>query len=159
MRVLLLIVFVFSLVSFFPAQSQKPGPVQAPSPPAPLNPAPDISGMYSFLHQGEFLQVTIEPEGAVSGFVARYGDSDSDKGTFLDHFFIQAGYDGHRLNFRTAMVHGVAYRFSGTVSRGRPADRSKEGYWMLTGTLTELRKSANGKTGTRSRAVEFKSLP
>ncbi len=47
----------------------------------------DYSGMYSFLRDGEFVQVTVEDQGRVTGFVSRYGDSESDRGVFLDHFF------------------------------------------------------------------------
>jgi len=32
-------------------------------------PTEDYSGMYSFLKDGEFIQITIEEKGAVSGFI------------------------------------------------------------------------------------------
>src|SRR5579864_4541378 len=56
-------------------------------------PAPDAkhgheySGMYTFLKEGEFVQVTLEDAGHVTGFVSRFGDGESDKGAFLDQFF------------------------------------------------------------------------
>src|SRR5580692_12886627 len=42
-------------------------------------PAADYSGMYSFLREGEFVQITVEDAGKVTGFVSRYGDSESDR--------------------------------------------------------------------------------
>ena len=55
---------------------------QAPQPSAPAA-APDISGMYTFLRDGEFVQ--IDRDGSqIDGFISRYGDSDSDRGAFLD---------------------------------------------------------------------------
>ena len=58
----------------------------APNPPAP-KPADDYSGMYSFLQDGEFVQLTVEDKGRVTGFISRYGDLESDRGEFLDLFF------------------------------------------------------------------------
>ena len=46
----------------------------------------DISGMYTFLREGEFLQLTLD-EGRLSGYLSRFGDSDSDKGQIVDQFF------------------------------------------------------------------------
>src|ERR1700688_3224050 len=45
------------------------------------------SGMYSFLDEGEFVQITVEDEGKVTGYVSRYGEGGSDKGVFVEHFF------------------------------------------------------------------------
>src|SRR6266849_4204871 len=61
---------------------------QKASPPAaPAVSTEDYSGMYTFLREGEFVQITVEDAGHVTGFVSRYGDLERDKGTFLDHFF------------------------------------------------------------------------
>ena len=51
--------------------------------------AEDISGMYSFLKEGEFLQITLEKD-AVTGYISRMGETDSDGGVFLDQFFAKA---------------------------------------------------------------------
>ena len=52
-------------------------------------PGSEYSGMYSFLKEGEFLQITLEKD-AVTGYISRMGDSDSDGGVFLDQFFAKA---------------------------------------------------------------------
>src|SRR5689334_1897624 len=49
----------------------------------------EISGMYTFLREGEFVQITVE-NGKLSGFVSRYGERDSDRDVFLDQFFSKA---------------------------------------------------------------------
>lgn len=125
----------------------------------PAQPAEDYSGMYSFLRDGEFVQLTIEDEARVTGFVSRFGDSDSDRGAFLDQFFKQAKLDGTKLSFTTATVHGVWYEFKGTIERGQGKTPSDEAYHLLRGTLTEYRTDADKKVTSKSREATFKSFP
>ncbi len=119
----------------------------------------DISGMYSFLREGEFVQVTVEDGNQVSGFVSRYGDSESDKGTFLDQFFSKASLEGMHLMFTTKPTHGVWFEFDGTVQRGPGKTPRDEGYRVLKGTLTQNSEDASKKASSKSRQVEFKSFP
>jgi hypothetical protein len=130
----------------------------APNPPAP-KPASDYSGMYSFLQDGEFVQVTVEEEGRVTGFISRYGDLDSDKGEFLDLFFKSGKLDGKSLIFTTQTVHGVWYEFKGTVERGSGKNPGDEAFYILKGTLTQNNTDADKKTSSKSRDVTFKSFP
>ena len=122
-------------------------------------PTEDYSGMYSFLRDGEFVQLTIEDEGRVTGFVSRFGDLESDRGAFLDQFFKQAKLDGTKLSFTTATVHGIWYEFKGTVERGQGKTLADEAYYVLKGTLTEYRTDADKKVTSKSREVAFKSFP
>jgi hypothetical protein len=117
------------------------------------------SGMYSFLKDGEFLQLTVEDGGSVTGFVSRYGDGDSDKGAFLDQFFKTAKLKGNKLNFTTEVVHGVAFDFQGSVERGEGKNPGDEAYFVLKGTLTENISDANKKLTSRPRPVVFKIFP
>lgn len=119
---------------------------------------PDISGMYSFLHDGEFVEVDID-EGGVTGFVSRYGEADSDRGAFLDHMFTMASLEGDKLTFTTRSVHGVSFEFKGTVERGDGKVPGSEAYYVLKGTLTQITLDQNKKATAQSRAVEFKSFP
>jgi len=130
----------------------------APSPPA-AKPANDYSGMYSFLQDGEFVQVTVEEEGRVTGFISRYGDLDSDKGEFLDLFFKSGKLDGKNLSFITQTVHGVWYEFKGTVERGSGKNPGDEAYYLLKGTLSQNTTDVDKKTSSKSRDVSFKSFP
>src|SRR5262249_27488469 len=68
---------------------------------------PDYSGMYEFLRDGEFVQLTIEDKGIVTGFISRFGDSESDKGVFMNQFFKSGTLEGEKLGFVTEPVHGT----------------------------------------------------
>ena len=122
-------------------------------------PGSEYSGMYSFLRDGEYVQITVEEKGKVSGFVSRYGDRDSDRGAFLDQFFKQGKLDGNKLTFSTVTVHGVWFDFQGTVEKGEGKKAEEEGAYVLKGTLTEYSTDAAEKTTSRSREVALKSFP
>lgn len=126
---------------------------------ASAKPAEDYSGMYTFLQDGEFVQVTVEEEGRVTGFVSRYGELESDRGAFLDQFFKQGKLEANKLNFTTETVHGVWYDFKGTIERGEGKNAGDEAYYVLKGTLTQYSTDANKKTSSKSREVAFKSFP
>src|SRR5260370_28939541 len=74
------------LMSQVRAQSSRPA---SPSTQQPVSVPKDekagqqYSGMYAFMREGEFVELTIENKGTVSGFVSRSGDGESDKGAFL----------------------------------------------------------------------------
>src|ERR1700741_2987066 len=121
--------------------------------------SPQYSGMYSFLKEGEFIQVTVEDAGRVTGFISRYGDLDSDKGAFLDQFFKTGKLEGTSLTFTTDVVHGTAYEFKGTVGRGEGKKPGGEAYYVLKGMLTERVTDVNQKTSSKSREVTFKAFP
>lgn len=135
-------------------QQQKP-PESSPSQSA----APNYSGMYSFLKDGEFLQVTVEDRGAVTGYISRYGDGESDKGEFLDQFFKNGKLDGTKLNFTTEIVHGVSFDFRGGFERGEGKNPGDEAYYVLKGTLTQNVSDADKKVRSQSREVLFKLFP
>lgn len=120
---------------------------------------PDYSGMYSFLRDGEFVQVSVEDQGRVTGFVSRFGDLESDKGQFLDQFFKTGKLDGNKLTFTTETVHGVWYEFAGTIGRGPGKSPGDEAYYVLNGKLTEYSTDSNKKVSSKSRAVAFRQFP
>ncbi|HEX9110464.1 MAG TPA: hypothetical protein VF845_03225 [Terriglobales bacterium] len=122
-------------------------------------PGSEYSGMYSFLRDGEFVQVTVEDQGRVTGFVSRYGDLESDRGAFLDHFFKQGKLEGNKLAFTTEAVHGVWFEFRGSVERGEGKKSGDEAYYVLKGTLAENSTDAAKKTSSRAREVTLKSFP
>jgi hypothetical protein len=122
-------------------------------------PAQELSGMYSFLKEGEFVQITVEDQGQVTGFVSRYGDGDSDKGAFLDQFFKNAKLDGEKLVFTTEVVHGVWFDFKGRVERGAGKNPGDEAYYVLKGALTESSTDANKKVTAHSQQITMKMFP
>ena len=151
-RILVTVIFVSVWLPFAAGQQDaSPKPVQPAGSP--------YSGMYSFLKEGEFVQVTVEDAGRVTGFISRYGDLDSDKGAFLDQFFKTGKLEGTTLTFTTTVVHGLSYEFKGNIERGEGKKPGDEAYYVLKGTLTEHLTDANQKTSTRSREVLFKSFP
>jgi hypothetical protein len=115
--------------------------------------------MYTFLKEGEFVQVTVEDTGHVTGFVSRFGDGESDKGAFLDQFFKTGQLDGNKLSFTTEIVHGVFFDFKGTVERGEGKNPGDEAYFVLRGLLTENKSDANKTVTSHSRDVLFKMFP
>ena len=118
----------------------------------------DPSGMYTFLRDGEFVQLTLE-DGKISGYISRFGDSDSDKGTFIDQFFDKATLDGDRLSFTTKTVHGTWYEFVGVLTKVAGKQPAQEGYRAMKGTLIQHATDANKADKPRQREVEFKSFP
>ncbi len=152
-------VAVFVLWMAVIGAGQKPGqnPPAVPAPGAGNPAAEDISGMYSFLKDGEFVQINLEHAG-VTGFVSAHGDLESDRGVFLDYFFSSASVQGHDVAFATKPVHGVSFEFKGRFDRGKAKDKTEDGYYLLRGTLTEFTTDAARKTTSRSREVEFKLL-
>jgi hypothetical protein len=119
----------------------------------------EYSGMYTFLKEGEFVQLTVEDEGHVTGFISRYGDGDSDKGAFLNQFFKTGKLTGNNLTFTTETKHGVSFDFKGEVERGEGKAPGDEAYYVLRGTLTENSSDANKKVTSHSREVAFKQFP
>ena len=141
------------------SQSASPSTQQPPSVPKDAKAGQQYSGMYAFLKEGEFVQVTIENEGRVTGFISRYGEGESDKGAFLDLFFKSGTLEGSKLSFTTETVHAVSFEFQGTVERGEGKNPGDEGYYVLKGTLTEKSGDASKKISSRSREVTFKMFP
>jgi hypothetical protein len=129
---------------------------QSPSPNAV---GKDVSGMYEFLREGEFLELTVEDEGRVTGFISRYQDLESDHGAFLDHFLEQGKLQSSQLSFRTETVQGVWYEFKGAVDRGPGKSVGDEGYYVLKGALTEHKGEPDGKSAAKPRQVSLKSFP
>ena len=147
------ILLCLALVGY--AQQPSKSPVPPPQSPAATD---DVSGMYSFEKEGEFVQITVEESG-VSGFVSRYGDSEDDKGKFLDQFFSKASLKDKHLTFTTKKVHGVWFDFDGMVNQGSGKTPHDEGYRVIRGTLTESSNNADNKVVSKSREIEMKSFP
>lgn len=135
------------------AKSAQEDPASAIAPHA----AEDISGMYSFLKDGEFIQITLEKT-VVTGYISRQGESDTDHGVFLDQFFDRADVQGHAVSFITKPLHSMWYEFKGKFDRGPAKAKTDDGYYVLRGTLKEFTTNADKSVSQRSREVEFKLL-
>lgn len=120
-------------------------------------PAEDFSGMYSFLKEGEFVQINLEKAG-ITGYISRMGDSESDRGVFLDQFFDKAQVQGHEVSFVTRPLHSIWYEFKGKFERGPAKSKADDGYYVLRGTLKECSLDESKKPVSHAREVELKSL-
>jgi hypothetical protein len=120
---------------------------------------PSYSGTYSFLKEGEFVQITVEEAGKVTGFISRYGEADNEKDAFLDHFFKEGKLTGDNLTFSTQTVHSVWFDFKGAFERGPGKNPGDEAYYVLKGILTRSSTDANKKTSSTPIEVAFKSFP
>jgi hypothetical protein len=126
--------------------------------------ASTFSGEYEFLREGQLLQLTIQPgeTGAqknVTGFVSRQGDSDSDRGTVLDHWIHGGTLLGSELQFRTSTIHGVWFEFQGSIIRGAALTRHEKGYYMIRGKLIRHVSDRDRKESAESREVTLNLLP
>jgi hypothetical protein len=120
-------------------------------------PAEDYSGMYSFLQEGEFVQINVEEGNRLTGFISRY--SDGEKALFVDHFFEKAELHDRDIRFSTRKVHGVWFDFKGTIARGPGKTRDAEAYYVIEGKLTEYRSDANQAVTAKQREITFRSFP
>lgn len=129
------------------------------APPAESKGPQAYSGMYSFLKEGEFVQLTVEDDGRVTGFISRFGNQESDKGAFLDQFFKTGKLEGNNLSFTTDVVHGSSFEFKGTVERGDGKKPGDEAYFVLKGTLAQNDNDVNKKATSHSQEVILKMFP
>jgi len=132
---------------------------------APLG---DFTGRYSFIREGEEVQLTLSPAPApetdwskpmeVSGYISRLGDTETDKDQFMDLFFKSGSLEGNKIKFVTRAVHGISYEFDGKIARGEAKSWAKDGYYIVTGKLTEHTTDAKAKVKSRTRDITMKSL-
>ncbi len=139
------------------------GSAQRPAEPEPQL-SGDITGLYSFVHEGEFVQIEVD-DGKITGLVSRFKDENPAKAEFVDQYFEQAKLEGSTLTFRTKPADGVWFEFSGKVERGPAKTPSEEGYWIVKGTLAERHTSANKHTSAdekdagKVRELTLRSFP
>jgi hypothetical protein len=123
--------------------------------PAPGDSVGDISGMYTFLREGEFVQLTLNGS-VLSGFISRFADDKQE--SFVDQFFSKASWNNGELTFETRKAAGVWYEFKGAAKQTPGKTAQQEGFLVLAGTLTEHAPGADGKDVAQTRSVEFQSF-
>jgi hypothetical protein len=141
------------------SKAAAPNSAKPASPRTETQPGREYSGMYSFLKDGEFVQITVEDEGSVTGFLSRYGEADADKGAFLEQYFRSGKLSGNKITFTTDTVQSEWFEFKGTVERGEGKSPEDEAYYILKGTLIDNTSDGAKKVSTHSQAVEFKRFP
>ena len=113
--------------------------------------APNVFGLGVRRQLGERTRVT--------GFISRFGDSESDKGVFMNQFFKSGKLEDSKLSFTTDNVHGVWFEFAGAATRGPGKKPDEDAYYLLRGTLTRFSTDADKKTTSQINTVEFRSFP
>ena len=135
-----------------------PSNTAKPAASAPAATVGDFSGTYTFLRDGEDLQINVQ-NGKLDGFITRYGESEADKAVQLQHFIEKSSLAGDQVSFTSSKIHGVWFEFKGKVKRGDGKTAANEGYYILEGTITRYETGADKKTTGKSREVAFRSLP
>jgi hypothetical protein len=97
----------------------------------------DASGEYILGQPGEVIQIILEQQGHLTGYISIFGDHDSDRGTPLTFLFQHTAVSGEQVRFETGIVHGVWYGFRGMIVRGAAKSHAEEGYYHLTGSMEE----------------------
>lgn len=97
----------------------------------------EASGEYLLGQPGEVIEIILEPQGRLTGYISVFGNRDSDRGTPLTFLFHHTSVAGEQFSFETATVHGVWYSFSGSIRKGEVQSRAEEGFYRLTGTMEE----------------------
>jgi hypothetical protein len=118
-----------------------------------------FSNTYTFLGADEDLQLSVVQGNILLGYVNTHGVGDTDRHLLLAMFFQKGTIDGDQIYFITKPVHGLRYEFKGRIGRGTAKSPLEEGYFQITGTLTEHLADADGKVTSRDRQVTFKSMP
>jgi len=118
-------------------------------------PADDYSGMYSFLQEGEFVEISVDEGNRVTGFISSFGDAD--KANFVDYFFDKAELHDHDIRFSTRKIQGTWFEFHGAISRGPGKNRDAEAYYVIKGTLTQ--HTSNGRPEAKTTDVTLRSFP
>jgi len=151
--------FALALASFGQGSQLQPDPKSS----ATRDPTA-LSGEYEFLHQGEILQLTIQPDDSsadkkVTGFISRHGELESDRGTPLDHFIAEGILRGDQLEFRTGTIHGVWFEFKGSIKHGPGRSPAERGYFVVEGKLTQHVLDRDRHESAQSRQVTLNSMP
>src|SRR6266404_3172146 len=118
-----------------------------------------VSNTYTFLGEDEDLQLSAVPGNILLGYVNTHGVGDTDRHLLLAMFFQKGTIDGDQVYFITKPVHGLRYEFKGKILRGPAKTSAEEGYFQISGTLTQHLADKEGKVASHSREVTFKSMP
>ena len=109
---------------------------------------PEAQGTYPWDKLGGQIELYFE-DGKLHGYMTDHMDPDPHVAP-VTFDFATTHVDGHAVKFRTRVVHGIFYSFSGHLERGLAANAALSGYYLLTGTLTQHGGDADGLVRTVS---------
>jgi hypothetical protein len=119
----------------------------------------DFANSYTFLGEDEELQLSTVPGNILLGYVSTHGVGDTDRHLLLAMFFQKGTINGDEIYFITKPVHGLRYEFKGKIERGTAKSPAEEGYFQITGKLTQHLANDEGKVTSSDRQVTFRSMP
>ena len=114
---------------------------------------PEAEGRYAWGGNRSEIELYFE-QGKLFGYMLQHLDPDP-HASAVTFDFTSTHIDGHRLEWATRQVHGVAYSFIGRLERGAAPGTSVAGYYLLIGTITQHGGGADGLTS----AVSLKREP
>jgi hypothetical protein len=91
-------------------------------------------GEYRWGEPGEVIELYVE-DGALRGYMTRRSERRDAGSSPMTFAFTKAGTSGATLSFTTRQIHGDWYSFEGHAVRGPAASPSRDGYYLLEGTL------------------------
>jgi hypothetical protein len=112
------------------------GDVRSPkNPQVPSTLPSEASGEYLLGKPGDVIEIILDSNG-LTGYMSLIGRTDRDKDAALTYLFDDTELNAKTLRFTTRPVHGKSYIFEGTIVRGPSPTKTKDGYYLLKGTLT-----------------------
>jgi hypothetical protein len=122
-----------------------PTPVQATG---HTNLPPAAEGQYPWDKLGGEIEVYFE-NGQLHGYMTEHMDPNQHASP-VTFDFATTHVDAHAVEWRTRVVHGTSYSFTGHLERGLVPSPSLPGYYVLAGTLTQHGGDADGFVRTVS---------
>src|SRR3954462_13937569 len=112
-----------------------------------------VSNSYTFIGEDEDLQLSAVPGNILLGYVNTHGVGETDRHLLLAMFFQKGTIQGDQIYFITKPVHGLRYEFKGKIARGAAKSPAEEGYFQITGKLTQHVANEEGKVTSSDREV------
>ena len=118
----------------------------------------DITGRYDFLGEEDLLAI-IDEDGMLNGYIEVIQEDEEESAEFFSYSLTHGTREGIRVEFKTIKIHGLYYRFTGRVEKGKSRNPNHAGFLRLVGTVEIVRRDpATGKEMTELRDVVLKSL-
>jgi hypothetical protein len=125
---------------------------------APVTIPTEAWGHYTFGHELDLLEIDLEPNRGVTGYITLLGGKGPDKNAPLAFFFTRTRVGGDNVYFLTQQIHRVSYEFNGTLRQSPPKDHTLDVDYSLVGTLTVHHYSESGADQKQSKTVTFKKV-
>ena len=118
----------------------------------------DITGRYAFLGEEDLLAI-IDEDGMLNGYIEVIQEDEEESSDFFSYTLAHGAREGTRVEFKTIKIHGLYYRFTGRVEKGKPRNPNHAGFLRLVGTVEIVRRDpATGKEMSELRDVVLKSM-